>query len=208
MISRVFRHQAAEEEGTVGKSTRRSRALSLLARLGMTSTSYVKRTQYGRLYFYNLDKIISNRRQTQYWIFFLSWCPFQPMIYVTVIWHKFAISELYLVGLCQEQNIICVYINRRTLKVCLLTVWNINKLSAAIFFGLVNKVPTEHMWRVQSVFKDIHMCSFHFYFAQTYMSILNNILDDHLMLIYWQCLSCTKINSISIYRKCQKYIFM
>lgn len=42
------------------------------------------------------------------------------MIYVTVIRHKFTISELYRVGLCQEQNIICVYISRWTLKAYLL----------------------------------------------------------------------------------------
>ena len=39
--------------------------------------------------------------------------------------------------------------------------------SIAIFFGLVNKILTEHMWCVQTVFKDIHMCSFciHFHFS-------------------------------------------
>lgn len=77
------------------------------------------------------------------------------MIYVTVIWHKFTIAELYLVGLCQEQNI-CVYIEVNSKGVSL-DFLNINKLSAAIFFGLVNKILTEHMWCVHTVFKAIHM---------------------------------------------------
>lgn len=126
---------------------------------------------------------------------FLYWCSFWPMIYVTVIWHKFTVSELYLVDLCQAQNIICVYISRWTLKVRLLTFLK-NKLREAILFVLVNKILTAHTWCVQTVFKTYIFVNFIFTsIFLKFMSILNNI-------IYWTVIICQY--SVTQYSSCYK----